>query len=68
MGDWKLVIYNVLKPENTSIELYNLANDTGEENDLASEQPEKVKELLEIINNARTGSVVYTFESPTIIQ
>ena len=30
-GDWKLVHYNVLKPEQMTTELYNLKTDTGEE-------------------------------------
>ncbi|NOR75468.1 MAG: sulfatase-like hydrolase/transferase [Draconibacterium sp.] len=67
-GDWKLVQYNVLKPENTTTELYNLANDVGEEKDVASNNPDIVKELEELMNSARTESDVFKFESPTIIK
>ncbi len=67
-GDWKLVQYNVLTPEKTSTELYNLANDEGEEKDVASNNPDIVKELEALMNSARTESDVFKFESPTIIR
>ncbi|MCG6191624.1 sulfatase/phosphatase domain-containing protein, partial [Maribellus maritimus] len=34
-GDWKLVQYNVLKPEQTTTELYDLSTDIGEEHNVA---------------------------------
>lgn len=40
-GDYKLVYYN----ENGKSELYNLANDPGEKQDLSAEKPAKAKEL-----------------------
>ena len=40
-GDWKLV--HNLEPD--TYELYDLANDPGEANDLAAQQPDKTKEL-----------------------
>ena len=44
-GDWKIV--NVPTPIGTGgWQLYNVKNDPGERNDLAKEQPEKLKELL----------------------
>lgn len=56
-GDWKIVRYNVnLKKKKTSYELYNLAEDMSENNDLAAKHPEKVKELLELMKSARTES------------
>ncbi len=67
-GDWKLVQYNVLNPEKTTTELYNLANDIGEKNNVATEHPEIVKEMLELMKSARTESEVFTFQSPTIIK
>ncbi|HKK63929.1 MAG TPA: sulfatase-like hydrolase/transferase, partial [Bacteroidales bacterium] len=41
-GDWKLHYYF----EDDGIELYNLANDIGERNNLANENPEKTEEML----------------------
>jgi arylsulfatase A-like enzyme len=67
-GDWKLVQYNVFDPEITTTELYNLSTDLGEENNVAGEQPDLVKELMEIMNAARTESEVFTFESKTYLE
>jgi arylsulfatase A len=67
-GDWKLVNYNVLKPELTTTELYNLSTDPGEENNVADAHPYIVNELVELMNSARTESEIYSFQSPTIIK
>lgn len=61
-GDWKLVKYNVLDPENTTSELYDLSNDIGEENNVADENPEVVEELEKLMLSARTESEVFKFE------
>ena len=66
-GDWKLVQYNVLDPEKTTTELYDLSKDIGEGNNVADEHPEIVKELTELMNSARTESEVFSFQSPAII-
>ena len=63
-GDWKLVQYEVFNPEKTSTELYNLADDVGEENNVAAENPEVVKELLTLINSARIESEDFPFKAP----
>ena len=60
-GDWKLVSYNVKKPEKITIELYNLVDDIGEENNVAAKHPELVKELTKLMNSARTESEVFLF-------
>jgi arylsulfatase A-like enzyme len=39
-GDWNLVRY-----EKSGLQLYNLKNDIGQKNDLASTQPERLREL-----------------------
>jgi arylsulfatase A-like enzyme len=62
--DWKLVKYEVFNPEKTTAELYNLATDPGEENNVAAENPEIVNQLMELINSARTDSEVFPFQSP----
>jgi arylsulfatase A-like enzyme len=41
MGDWKLLEYF----EDNRVELYNLARDIGERNNLASQMPEKAEQL-----------------------
>jgi arylsulfatase A-like enzyme len=47
-GDWKLVKYATLP---SSVELYNLADDPSETNNIASTNPKKVAELEEILNS-----------------
>jgi arylsulfatase A-like enzyme len=45
-GDWKLIrLYCDNADQSDRYELYNLANDPGERNDLAPSQPARVKEL-----------------------
>ena len=63
-GDWKLVLYQVLNPEKTTVELYNLADDIGEENNVADKYPEVVKELSELMKRARTDSKDFQFRLP----
>ncbi|MET2984304.1 sulfatase [Aureibaculum conchae] len=48
-GDWKLHHYF----EDNGIELYNLKNDLGERNNLVEKEPEKVEELLNLLNTWR---------------
>ncbi|GAB1453461.1 hypothetical protein MASR2M47_35170 [Draconibacterium sp.] len=62
-GDWKLVQYNVFDTEKTTTELYDLATDIGEENNVAAEHPEIVSELVELINSARTESADFPFDT-----
>lgn len=66
--NWKLVRYRVLHADKTSTELYDLNADLGEENNVADQHPEVVKELLHLMAGARTTSEVFTFQSPTIIK
>ena len=67
MGDWKAVKYNVLKNPNVPLELYNLANDIGEKNNVANEFPEIVKQIEGIFKEARTPSEVFTFNQETFL-
>ena len=48
-GDYKLLDYL----ENNTVQLFNLAKDPGEQNDLANIEPEKVKELKELLSKWR---------------
>lgn len=62
-GNWKLINYNLFVPSETTVELYNLADDPGEENNIASEYPDIVRELSEIMENSHTESEVFPFKS-----
>lgn len=55
-GDWKVVQLKVSSMNPKPVELYNLADDPGEANDLAKKYPEKVKELVRLMNEAHTPS------------
>lgn len=61
MGDWKAVRN---KPGN-KVELYNLANDIGEQNDLAEKEPEVLAKMTELLTTARTDSDVFPLPKPT---
>ncbi|WP_167617187.1 arylsulfatase [Maribellus sediminis] len=61
-GNWKLVKYNVRNPEKTSVELYDLSTDIGEENNVAAEHPELVNELQQIMDSSHTESEVFPFQ------
>jgi arylsulfatase A-like enzyme len=55
-GDWKLIFYH----EDRRVELYNLADDIGEQTDLAGRQPQRVAELRTKLDAwlADTGAVM----------
>jgi arylsulfatase A-like enzyme len=61
-GDWKLVSYQIFDPAKTTIELFNLAEDIGEENNVADKHPEFVKELSELMKTARTENMDFPFQ------
>lgn len=61
MGDWKAVRN---KPGN-KVELYNLANDIGEQNDLADKEPEVLAKMTELLTTARIDSDVFPLPKPT---
>ena len=66
-GNWKAVRYNVLKDPEAPIELYNLSEDIGEENNLALEYPNIIVEMEKIFKEARTPSDVFTFGQDTYL-
>ncbi len=61
-GDWKLVNNNVYSPVKTTVELYNLIKDPGEQNNLAEEHPELVKEFEILMKSAHVESNVFPFD------
>ncbi|MCL4120232.1 UNVERIFIED_CONTAM: hypothetical protein GTU68_027826 [Idotea baltica] len=67
-GNWKAVKYNVLKEPNKPLELYDLSKDIGEENNVANENPEIIKEMTEILKSARTDSDIFKFEQTGYLQ
>lgn len=61
-GNWKLVV------KNGQCQLYDLATDLHEDNDLAAKYPEIVRELVEIIHREHTEPSVNLFKNLTIPQ
>ena len=58
-GNWKAVKLQVFGSEKPTIELYDLRVDVGEENNIAALNPEKVKELEELMNSAHTPNPIF---------
>lgn len=64
-GNWKLIYYNTNKDENPRAELFNIAKDLGEKNDLSKEHSGKVAELTTLMGEVRTPSVNPQFKFAT---
>ena len=62
-SNWKLVQYLVDEPEKTTTELYDLNSDIGEQHNVAAKYPDVVKELLELMEQARTPSDIFSFST-----
>lgn len=58
VGDWKAVRQNMSKG-NLDIELYNIAQDIGESNDVADQHPEIVARLAKLMVSERTPSEIF---------
>ena len=66
-GDWKAVQYEVLSQPDGPLELYDLATDVGEQNDVAAQHPEVVEEMKAVFRSARTPSPVFAFGQDTYL-
>ncbi len=66
-GDWKLVQYQVGVAEETTTELYDISKDPSETTDLSEEHPDRVEEMMTIMEAARTPSPVFRFAQETYL-
>lgn len=51
---WKCIRLNTKTPEKITVELYNLKEDIGEQNNLSTQMPDKVNELVALMERSRT--------------
>lgn len=58
-GKWKGVRQNLKKNRNAPLELYDLSQDLGEENDIADQHPEVAKRLRAIMDEAHQPSETF---------
>lgn len=58
VGDWKAIRQNMSRG-NLDIELYNLAKDIGEKNNVAKEYPEVVERLAKLMKREHTPSQLF---------
>ncbi|MDE6179363.1 MAG: arylsulfatase, partial [Duncaniella sp.] len=61
VGDWKGVRLNVGEPSKTTFELYNLAEDIHEDNNVAASHPEIAERLGKMMDTVRTESDLFDF-------
>lgn len=61
MGHWKGIRLNVAKNPDGPIELYDLRTDLGETTDVASEHPDVVKRIVELMAVAHRPSELWPF-------
>lgn len=61
MGDWKAIRYDVNRDHQSTLELYDLSIDLGEENNIAADNPKIVKKLDQAMQKARTESEYFKF-------
>ena len=58
-GDWKAVRLNVKKDRNAPIELYNLKDDPSESRNVATSNPELVKEMAKLFESTHVPNPVF---------
>lgn len=59
-GKWKLVKLDVLNPDKTRIELFDLETDRSEQNDVSEKYPEVLDEMKKLLETERTESEEFT--------
>ena len=63
-GDWKAVRMDIFKNPDAPLELYNLADDIGEANNVAAAHPDIAQRLGALLEQAHTPSPDYVLRTP----
>lgn len=63
MGKWKGIIQNFTRDAEAQYELYDLSADIHEDHDVATEHPEIVERIRQIVREARTESPIFKFNN-----
>jgi len=61
MGNWKAIGKGLLKNPDNPLELFNLKNDIAEQKNVADENPEIIRQIIELIKSSRTPSGFFPF-------
>ncbi len=61
-GDWKAIRLNVNQDRNGPLELYNLASDISESNNVADKNPKVVARMAQIMRDQHVPSLVVSFK------
>ncbi|WP_066631332.1 arylsulfatase [Labilibacter marinus] len=59
MGDWKGVLYDINSKKPRAMELYNLAEDVAETNNIADQHPEIIQQMKEIMEKEHVDSELF---------
>ena len=59
--DWKIVVLDAQSKDKEKVELYNIAKDLGETNNLAAANPKRAKMMYDKMKSLRTESATFPF-------
>ena len=62
MNQWKAVRMNMSINPNSPLELYNLNQDIGEQENLAAQYPKVIEEIRQIMNKEHSPSTIFQFK------
>jgi arylsulfatase A-like enzyme len=62
-GNWKAVRLNVAKNTNGAVELYDLSKDPAETRNIATQNPDKARQLGQLMTEAHVESALFPFEN-----
>ncbi len=58
---WKYIVYNTMNKDKKSVALFDIQKDPGEQENIAEQYPQIVKELQDVMNRSRVPSPQFPF-------